>query len=422
MQETLNQDLGLLGVALAIGLLVGVERGWQLRHSEDGQRVAGLRTYALISLLGAVTTLIAKDVGAWMLGAAFLGLAGVLVMAYQHNPHHTKDISVTSLISALLTFALGSLAALGYVMEASATAVVATLVLALKTVLHRWLWLIERQELWAALELLLISVVILPILPDRGMGPWQALNPYEIWWMVVLISSISFVGYFAMKFAGAQRGLMATALFAGLVSSTALTLQFARLAREDERLHPILAGGILFACGTMFPRVLLVASVINPELSASLAMPMLLMGAFVYLPAIFYWWTGSQTLITDVKRPANPLSLTSALMFGALLAGILLLSQGLQLWLGEAGILLVAAASGVADVDPINLSLSRMSRDGGLGLDIAVLGIVIAASVNSLLKASMAGVLGGKGLVQRVSIPLFLAVVSGLLAAWWLSF
>ncbi|MBB1485209.1 MgtC/SapB family protein [Oceanospirillum sp. D5] len=408
-----NHTLGLLAVALFLGLLIGVERGWKYRSLKDGSRIAGLRTYGLIALLGAVAVMLSEQAGAYLIGVIFSGLCVALTASYFVN-HNQKNISLTSLISALLAFSYGALVMQGYVTEASAMAVITTVLLSLKGELHRWLWLLEKKELWAALELLIISVVVLPILPDQAMGPWNALNPYEIWWMVVLIAAISFMGYFAMKIAGARKGIMLTALFAGLVSSTALTLQFSRMGRESREACPLLAAGILFACGTMFPRILLVAGVINPNLIHLLVWPVLVASLTIYLPAFWFWYQGNQSVAEDIAPPSSPLSLTSALGFGVLLAAILLLSSALQDILGEAGILILAAVSGVADVDPINLSLSGMSRDG-LAESTAVLGIIIAAAVNSVLKGGMAGAIGGREVAVRATFPLVLSAVLALL-------
>lgn len=417
MQISDTHSMGLMAIALSLGLLIGVERGWRTREMKDGSRIAGLRTYGLIALLGAVGSMLSEETGGYLLGIFFLGLTGALTASYiQHQKKPGNDVSLTSLISALLAFSFGALVMQGYPVEASAATVVTTMLLSLKSVLHRWLWLLEKKELWAALELLIISVVVLPILPDKTMGPWQALNPYEIWWMVVLISSISFVGYFAMKIAGARKGIMLTALFAGLVSSTALTLQFARMSRESKEATPLLAAGILFACGTMFPRVLLVAGVINPDLVSPLLIPVIVMTAVVYIPALFLLYRGNQLVPNDVPPPSSPLSLASALSFGVLLALILLLSSALKESVGDTGILILAAVSGIADVDPINLSLSGMSRDG-LALNVAMLGITIAAIVNSLLKGVMAAVIGGRNLALQATLPLWIAAALGGLSA-----
>lgn len=410
-----ESSIVLLAIALSLGLLIGVERGFKYRDQKEGSRVAGLRTYGLISLLGAVSAMLSESLGSYLLGVFFAALAFALTASYVVNSTRERA-SLTSLIASLLAFCYGAMVMLGYVVEASSLAVITTLLLSLKGELHRWLWLIEKKELWAALELLLISVVILSVIPNEDMGPWDALNPYEIWWMVVLISSISFVSYFAMKFAGARKGIMATALFAGFASSTALTLQFSRMAKQVPAASPLLAAGVLFACGTMYPRVLLVASVINPDLLMPLAIPTLTMAVLTYLPAFWLWYRGNQSVPEDIAPPASPLSMWSALGFGLLLTAILLLSSGLQATLGDTGILILAAASGVADVDPINLSLSGMSREN-LALETAVLGIVIAASVNGLLKAGLTVGIGGKAMLIRASIPLMIASAVGLLLA-----
>ncbi|MDX1320930.1 MAG: DUF4010 domain-containing protein, partial [Oceanospirillum sp.] len=179
---------------------------------------------------------------------------------------------------------------------------------------------------------------------------------------------------------------------------------------------PLLAAGILFACGTMFPRVLLVAGVINPDLVSPLLIPVIVMTAVVYIPALFLLYRGNQLVPNDVPPPSSPLSLASALSFGVLLALILLLSSALKESVGDTGILILAAVSGIADVDPINLSLSGMSRDG-LALNVAMLGITIAAIVNSLLKGVMAAVIGGRKLALQATLPLWIAAALGGLSA-----
>jgi uncharacterized membrane protein (DUF4010 family) len=408
-----------LSVALAIGLLVGVERGWEGREAREGQRVAGVRTYGLIGLLGGCSALLAAPLGAITIGLIFAGLAGTLTVAYLTNLHTERDVGITSLIAALLVYVLGLLAGLGQVAEAVAAAVVTALLLQYKPVLHRWVNALEGSELRAGIKLLLISAVVLPLLPHQGYGPWQALNPYEMWWMVVLVAAISFVGYFALKLGGARKGAVFTGLFSGLVSSTALTLHFSRLTRREPLVAPTMATGILLACGTMLPRMLLVASLINPQLLPLLLIPAGIMATLVYVPALFYWWTLAVRHDDPPVPLQNPLELKTAISFGILLAVIMLLGKALQEWVGAAGVLLLATASGVADVDAITLSLSRLSL-GNLGLPTAALGIVLAAAVNSLVKAGIASLVGGKAMGLRVGIPLLSSAAGGVSAAWWL--
>ena len=406
-----------MGAALAIGLLIGIERGWEKREAAEGQRIAGVRTYGLIGLLGGATALIAEHFGSLIIGLAFLAVAAVLTAVYTVNLNRGNDAGITSLIAGLLTFVLGALAAMAHVSIAVSAAVVAVLLLTHKPLLHKWVKAIEAVELQAGLKLLLISVVMLPVLPDKGYGPWQVLNPYDIWWMVVLIAFISFVGYIAIKIGGARRGAVFTGLFGGLASSTAVTLHFSRITRRNPVMAPALGTGILLACGTTYLRILVVASILNISLFHMLALPIVVMATLTYLPALFYWHRYSGQPTETVAGLTNPLELWPAIGFGALLAVVMVLGRATRDWVGEAGVLALAAAFGVADVDAITLSLSRMSLFD-LTPQIAVTGIVIAAVSNNLIKGAMAAIIGGRDIGVRVSLPLLLSAATGLLATW----
>lgn len=413
-----QQALYYLGVALAIGLLIGIERGWKVRDAKEGTRAAGVRTYGLIGLLGGVVGLLSEAIGAIVLGLAFVAVAGTLTVGYYFKQRGgNSDMGITSLIAALLTFVLGALATMGEVVIASGSAVVAVLLLSYKPLLHRWVKALNEEELHAGIKLLLISVVLLPVLPNQEYGPWNALNPYAIWWMVVLVAIISFVGYFAIKIGGTRRGTIFTGLFGGLVSSTAITLHFSQLANRNRAMTPILAMGILLACGTMFPRTLLIASVLNIDLFRLLVVPAAVMAILTYAPALWCWKIDSQNKVTSESFLKNPLKLKSALIFGIFLSLIMLLGKILQAWFGDLGVLALAVASGIADVDPITLSLAHMSNDNLL-VNMAASGIVVAASVNSLTKASIAMMTGGRNIGIRAGLPLLATAVGGLIAVW----
>ena len=407
-----------LGVALAIGLLIGVERGWSERDEEEGTRIAGVRTFALIGLLGGAAALIAQRVGVLVPALGLLALGGLFAAAHvihaQTRPDH---FGITVPVAGLLTFVLGALAAMGEPAVAAAGAVVAALLLSSKPVLHRWLGTLRRGELAAGLQLLLLSVVVLPLLPDQGYGPWQALNPHRIWWMVVLIAAMSFVGYFALKEAGARKGAIFTGLFGGLASSTALTLHFSRLAHAQPGLTPMLAMGILLACGTMFPRMALVLAVAAPGVLLPILAPLALMTLVLYGAALGQWWLSNDWQGETAAPMTNPLELPAAIGFGVLLALVMLLAKAVEVWLGGIGVLALSAASGIADVDAITLSLAGMS---GTGLDprIAVTGMIVAAATNCLVKGGMATVVGGMRLGRVVAPPLVGAAGVGLLAVW----
>lgn len=412
----LQQAFFHLGIALAMGLLIGVERGWQKREAVEGTRVAGVRTYGLIGLAGGIVALLSKQSGSLVLGLALVGWIAAQTTVYVINRGRDDDVGMTSFVARLLVFLLGALAGLGEAAIAAAAAVVTVLLLSYKPVLHRWVQALEAEELHAGIKLLLISVVLLPILPNRGFGPWQALNPFEIWWMVVLIASISFMGYFAIRIGGARKGVIFTGLFGGLASSTALTLYFSRRSRQDAPAANILAMGVLLACGTMFPRMVLVATLINPAMFKALLVPALAMAVPIFLSALLFWRQSHAT--RQMESPLkNPLELGAALSFGLLLVLILLLGRVLQDWFGDAGLLWLAGVSGVTDVDAINLSLSRMSVSD-LAVPMAATGVMIAASTNNLTKAGMALFVGGLGNGIRVGLPLLLSSAVGMATVW----
>ncbi len=408
-----------LFISLAIGLLIGLERGWHSRDDKTGEHIAGIRSYGLLGLLGGCSALLATNQNMVLMGLFFIGLCIMLITIYVVDiTVHRKDMGITSLIAALLAFILGALASIGQETIASATAVITTLLLGYKSSIHRLINKIDVAELHAILQLLLISVLILPLLPNKTYDPWHALNPYEIWLMVVLIATISFVGYFALKIGGPRRGAAFTGLFSGMVSSTALTLSFARIARHNPAIHHELSAGILIACTTMFPRMLLLACIINIELLDYLWLPTLLMGVCLLIPAIIYLQKLGQEQQATTSPLSNPLELEPAIVFGLFLAVIMLLSNILKSYFGDAGILILAAISGIMDVDAIDLSLSHMSLKN-LNLQVAANGITLAAVVNNLVKASLASIASGHSIGLRTSLPLIISAGLGLIYVGW---
>jgi len=410
-----------LGTALALGLLIGIERGWHEREASEGNRIAGLRTFGLVALLGALWALLAGDHGAILLGFGFIGFA-LLVIAAQFAPGRPdRGFGVTTSVALLLTFAIGALVMADRPIIAAAVSAVSATLLGLKPVLHRWLQRLEQHELYATFKLLLISVVLLPLLPDQGYGPWQALNPYKIWWMVVLITAISFAGYFAVRIAGARRGLMITAMFAGLASSTALTLSFSRLGRQLPPLQPLLAAGVVIAAATMFPRILLEVAVIHRALLPYLLPPLLIMTAISYLAVpLLLHYTPEREAGNQQQLPLrNPFELLPALQFSALLALVLLLSQAAQQHFGDTGLYLVAAISGLTDVDAITLTLAQLAKEG-LAPTTAVGAILIAATSNTLVKIGLVLLIAGRVMGGRVLLVFLLALSSGALTLWLL--
>jgi uncharacterized membrane protein (DUF4010 family) len=407
------ENFKLLGIALAIGLLIGLERGWRLRASDEGTRIAGLRTYGLIGLMGGIGGLLAEHIGPLLPVVMFLALTLVLLVAYSLSLDKFEDVGITSMIASLMTFLLGALTLYGHTVLASATAVVITLLLGFKPLLHSWVNKLERRELEATLKLLLISVVMLPILPDQGYGPWELFNPYKIWLLVVLIAGISYIGYFAVRILGNRHGTMLTGAFGGLVSSTVVSLNLSRHAAHYPKMENALASGILMACATMFVRVLLLVSILNQVLLRALLPSMLVMGIFTYLIALVLWKkAGDETSRHEVGLE-NPFQLGMALKFTAFLTLILLLSRVAKLYFGDTGTYFLAAVSGIADVDPIILSMAKISS-GGTEAVVAVRAILIAVSVNSGFKGILSWVVGGPSIGLRVGGTLTGAILAGL--------
>ncbi|AIV06179.1 MULTISPECIES: MgtC/SapB family protein [Vibrio harveyi group] len=401
-----------LFVALLLGAIVGTQRGWVMRNSVEGSRVAGIRTFSLVGLLGGLVGILANLYTPLLLGFALIALVILACIAFVIQQRKSEDISITGVVSLVITFVLGSLAVSGEPVLAAAAAVITAVVLDNKRELHQALQRLQEYELDAALRLLLISIVLLPLLPNQAYGPWNALNPYEIWWMVVLIASISFVGYFAIKIGGAKRGILFTSVFAGLSSSTALTLQFSHLSREQSSISPLLASGILLSCGTMFPRLLIVLSVINPQLVTLLWPIVMIMMIALYFPAWWIWRRSEVGKVEQSNKQTNPLALQSALFFGVVLAVIMLLSHALSDLFGNAGVLILSALSGITDVDAISLALGRQSTQT-LSVETAALGILIAASVNTVVKMGMVVAIGDKALWRRVAPVMVGCVLSG---------
>lgn len=278
---------------------------------------------------------------------------------------------------------------------------------------------IERLELEALLKLALVSVVILPLLPEQGYGPGAALNPYEIWWAVVIVAGLSFVGYAAIRLGGADLGILLTGLFGGLASSTSTTVALARLAKTQNGLAHVAASGAVVAGSVTFLRVLALAAIFQPSLILPLAMPMSVMAVTgLGGAAILRFRDRGGDCAPDLDAVANPLNLGAALAFGALLGIVLLALHYLEAWFGEAGIHVAAALSGVTDVDAITISVARLAGDD-LAVNAAAVAIFIAAAVNTAVKAGIAIGMGGKAMGLRVGSLYAVVVTVGVAALWF---
>lgn len=400
-----------LGIALFAGLLIGVERGWKQSAMPEETRVMGLRTFALIGLGGGVCGLLGQVVGPLVLGLSILGLAILLAVTYWRAASEHGDVGCTTEVAALVTFMLGAVAVSGHGAVAAAAAVVMAFLLEMKSRLHALLPRLTTDEIRGALTLLLISVAVLPLLPNQGYGPWESLNPYLIWWMVVLIAAIQFSGYVAVRVVGTRYGIMLTGMVAGLMASTPLALSFARLGRNDPANASTLSSGILAASTMMFPRALIVATAIAPPLLGELLVPLLGMMIVGLVAAAWFWWSGPS--VDDPGVPVrNPFELGPAIRFGLLLALIMVAVAGARAWLGDSGIYAIALVSGLTDVDPVTLSLANLAGEDA-SYRIAANGIIIAAMANTFFKGMLVVIAGGRRMGFRVMPAMLLVILVG---------
>lgn len=408
-----------LATSLAIGLILGLERGWASRDSHQGLRIAGIRSFGFVGLFGCIAALLAEQLGANVITVTFLGVALIVGISYGLSVQTSQDYGITTELTLLITFMLGVMVEKGFAAEAMAIAVVMAALLGFKKELHRSLAHLDRRELLATLQLLLIAMVALPLLPDRALGPWEALNPRSIGLLVVLIAGTSYVGYFAMRLLGPRVGLLATAVLGALVSSTAVTVSFARMARRGQGNLALLGAGISLASGTMALRILAEVSIVNSALLPTLVPPLATM-AIVPLFAAGVIALRHESQSQSPSDPSNskvelknPIELGSAIGYGLVLAVLFVLIRAVEVWFGNAGIYILSALSGITDVDAVSLSLAQATKDD-LPLSVATAGILIAAMVNTFIKAILATAIGGWKLARWCSSILLFALVLSL--------
>jgi uncharacterized membrane protein (DUF4010 family) len=416
-----------LAIALAIGLIIGTERGWSSRDSHKGLQIAGIRSFGFVGLFGGISALLAEQFGAVVIAVSFLGLALIVGLSYGLTVGQSQDFGITTELTLMMTFMLGVMVGNDFAAEAVGVAVVMAALLGFKEELHRSLARLDRQELLATLQLLLIAVVVLPLLPNRNLGPWDALNPRSIGLLVLLIAATSYIGYFAMRLLGTRVGLLATATIGALVSSTAVTVSFGRMARRTQGSVAILGAGISLAAGTMAVRILAEVSIVNPALLPSLAPPIAVLAMVPLIAAGVIALrkepepqTPSTPSTSDVELK-SPIELGSALGYGAVLAVLFVSIRAVEAWFGKSGIYILSALSGITDVDAVSLSLAQSAKVD-LPLSVATAGILIAAMVNTLVKAILATVIGGWKLARWCASILLAALALSLAIAFFTSF
>ncbi len=410
------------GIALALGLFIGVER-----EREKGEvAFAGIRTFPLITLMGCAAGMLNDFHAPWSFVLTFLILSAFVLASYVLTASAGAP-GLTTEIASLLGFLFGALVWWDRVELAAALAVVTVLLLATKKPLEGLSRRIGPQDITAALQFGVITLVVLPILPDKAYGPLDVLNPRDIWKMVVLIAGINLIGYVAIKVLGSRQGIGLAGLLGGLASSTAVALGFSRRSRDEVHLSPALALGILLASAIMFGRVLVEAFTVNVELGRVLLAPIASAGGVGILACAYLWFSQSRRAGKSKKGKtrqaeedvdvSNPFELWPAIQFGLLYGLILFVSRWAQDRAGTTGVYISSAVAGLTDVDAITLSLSHLAGDA-ITKRVAAQGITLAALANTGVKAFISATAGSSAL-RRYTLPIFAAmIITGILVSF----
>ncbi|MBI2385153.1 MAG: MgtC/SapB family protein [Elusimicrobia bacterium] len=400
----------LTAMRLAIAVLVGALVGLQREQSQS--RLGGVRTFPLVALLGAFAGFAP---GSWAVGAGLLGLAAVTVAASLASKREAGGI--TTEVALLATFLIGAYAAEGSLAVAGAAGAAVAVLLQFKPELHGAVDKLGEEDMRAIMRFAVVAMIILPILPDQAYGPSGTLNPRESWLMVVLVVGLSLAGYIAYKFMGKRGGMLAAGLLGGLISSTATAFGYSRQAAAQPRTEALAGGVVALACAVVFARIMIEIGVAAPRVLLRGALPLSLAAAAAAL------FAGAVLLRSSGEpggvEPRNPGGMLAAVGFGAGYALVgLLMALGHDRFAGSEW--LVAALSGLSDVDAATLSAARLARSGAIEADTAWRLALVAASSNTLFKAGLVTVVSRRALGLRLGLPLLgLCAVTAALAVYW---
>ena len=385
-------------IAVLIGVLIGLER--EPSRPANEKTFAGVRTFPLISILGFVAALISSLTSFWIYFAIFIGYSSLITTAHVFSAKLGRP-GGTSEISTLLVFVLGSLVYWNFVVLAAIIAVTVATFLTLKIQLHRFVGKVSEEDLYATIKLAIITVIILPLLPDSEIGPLSILNPRMIWLMVIFISGISFIGYIFIKIYGENKGIPISGLMGGLVSSTAVSYSFSKKSRENSELAKNFALGIILASAVMFPRIFVIILVLNSALIKYAWFPLLLLTVTNIAVAYFMFNKINHNRSPQKIDLKNPFKLKSALLFGFIFTVMIFVSKAAQVYLGTNGIFAVSAFGGLTSIDAIIVSLTQLTYNKIDG-DVISAALIIVIISNSIFKAAITLIWGVRDLSKQV--------------------
>lgn len=415
-----------LVVSASIGALIGLIRQWADMHDgEDPHKSdAGIRTYSLWSLLGFLSAYV-HDIHAPHFYPVAFAVFGIFVIA----AHISKDgrehfgIGLTSSAAAMLTWISGSLIFWQKFQAAFAIAVCIGILIASKPIIHRWTKNLTNEDIVSLLQFLAVTGLILPLVPNRGFGPLEAFNPYNIWLMVVLISGLGFVGYIAVRLLGTRAGITMTGLAGGLASSTATTLALTRNSRDTPNVAGTLAIGIVIANTVMLGRVAMIILALNQQLFMRLLIPVIIMALPTSLYLMYhFFYERNKGHEVDLPELSNPLSLKLAIKFALLYGIIVFLIKAVSAFGDGAGFYPIAFLSGLTDMDAIALSLTNENSNANLATNMAANGIIIGALANSIFKTGLGVFLGDKLLRKPLLFGMVPMILAGLVGLVYLNF
>ncbi|MFI5410003.1 MgtC/SapB family protein [Kaistia sp. UC242_56] len=409
-----------LAVSAAIGLTVGIERHWREREAAPGQRTAGIRTFALIGMLGGAAGLIEAALPSGgtpgvVVAAVFVAFAGIFAFYKWREAQAEFDFSVTTVVAAMVTYMFGALAVVGDLRLAAAGAVVLTAILASREALHHFIERLSWVELRSAIILLAMSFVILPLLPEAPFGPFGGISLRAVWSLAILLAAISYAGYIAVRVLGSGRGELAAGAAAGLVSSTALTLGNARQAASGGDANRLAAGAAV-AAGVSYVRTAILAVALMPAL-VSLLLPPLVIGALAMAAGAAWLMRGPIVAQQDMEPIGNPFEIAGVLKVALFLAAIGFAVRAASSVFGSAGIIATSALAGIADVDAATVTVT-----GLLSLDpvIGATAIIAAVAANTVAKAIYALIIGGGRFARLFGAISAVTLLFGT-AAFWLA-
>ncbi|MBN1342181.1 MAG: MgtC/SapB family protein [Phycisphaerae bacterium] len=394
--------------SLLLGALIGLQRERQKRP------IAGIRTFPLVAALGTACALLARQYTGWILAAGFLTMGGFAITSGILRYHVKKGLSTTTQMAMLLTFALGALLVQGPPFIAIAVGVVMAALLQYKPELHGFAQGLQSKDVYAVVQFALITFVVLPVLPDKTVDPFHVISLRQVWWMVVLVSGMSLASYAGLKLLGGRYGTLVSGLVGGLVSSTATTLTLSRRTKQGESVE-MASAAIMAASGVVFLRIAAIVGVIEVSILPRLIVPMagLFVVGVVLAALLAFRQTPEDVALPEIK---NPCEVRFSLIFALMYAVVLFLLAAGRHYLGNEGIYVVSAVSGLTDMDAIAISVARLVGVESLDMRTAVRAIIVASMANMVFKTCLVAALGNRRLLKRTGIGFGVLFATGIAA------